>query len=53
MSPRRTILLARPRKYKTHNLKDLAKYVEQGEVVETHDDIPDSLREQLCAAENQ
>ncbi|KAJ5732372.1 hypothetical protein N7493_003853 [Penicillium malachiteum] len=29
------------------------KYVEQGGVLETHDDIPDSLREQLYAEENE
>ncbi|KAJ5111804.1 hypothetical protein NUU61_001434 [Penicillium alfredii] len=38
---------------KTHHLKDLVKYVEQGGVLETHDDIPDSLREQLYAEDNQ
>jgi hypothetical protein len=31
----------------------LTRYVQQGGVIETHDDIPDSLREQLYAEENQ
>lgn len=34
-------------------MKALTKYVQQGGVIETHDDIPDSLREQLYAEENQ
>lgn len=38
---------------KTHHLKALIKYVEQGGVLETHDDIPDSLRVQLYAEDNQ
>lgn len=38
---------------KTHHLKALVKYVEGGGVLETHDDIPDSLREQLHAEDNQ
>jgi hypothetical protein len=38
---------------KTHHLKALIKYVEQGGDLETHDDIPDSVREQLYAEENQ
>ena len=38
---------------KTHHLKALVKYVEQGGVLETHDDVPDSVREQLYAEENQ
>jgi hypothetical protein len=38
---------------KTHYLKALIKYVEQGGVLETHDDVPDSVREQLYAEENQ
>ena len=38
---------------KTHHLKALVKYVEQGGVLETHADVPDSVREQLYAEENQ
>ncbi|OQE62923.1 hypothetical protein PENNAL_c0256G06018 [Penicillium nalgiovense] len=38
---------------KTHHMKALIKYVEQGGDLETHDDIPDSVREQLYAEENQ
>lgn len=34
-------------------MKTLVKYVDQGGVIEIHDDIPDSLREQLYAEENQ
>lgn len=34
-------------------MKALIKYVEQGGHLETHDDIPDSVREQLYAEENQ
>lgn len=38
---------------KRHHLKTLVKYVEQGGVLETHDDMPDSLREQLYAEGDQ
>ncbi|KAI2734473.1 hypothetical protein DTO013E5_9156 [Penicillium roqueforti] len=38
---------------RTTHLKILTRYVQQGGVIETHDDIPDSLREQLYAEENQ
>jgi hypothetical protein len=38
---------------KTHYMKTLIKYVEQGGDLETYDDIPDSVREQLYAEENQ
>lgn len=34
-------------------MKTLVKYVDQGGVIETHDDVPNSLREQLYAEENQ
>lgn len=37
----------------THHLKALIKYVEQGGVLEDHDDVPDSFREQLYAEEEQ
>lgn len=40
-------------KLRTHHMRTLVKYVEQGGVIETHDDIPDNLREQLYAEENQ
>ncbi|KAJ5728932.1 uncharacterized protein N7483_003440 [Penicillium malachiteum] len=43
----------RHHRVKTHHLKALVKYVEQGGVLETHDDVPDSVREQLYAEENQ
>lgn len=43
----------RHHRLKTHHLKALVKYVEQGGVLETHDDMPDSLREQLYAEEDQ
>ncbi|KAJ5720259.1 uncharacterized protein N7483_008193 [Penicillium malachiteum] len=38
---------------RTNHLKMLTRYVQQGGVIETHDDIPDSLREQLYAEESQ
>jgi hypothetical protein len=34
-------------------MKALIRYVEQGGILETHDDVPESLREQLYAEENQ
>lgn len=40
-------------KLRMHHLKNLVKYVEQGGVLETHDDIPDTVREQLYAKEQQ
>lgn len=40
-------------KLRTIHMKTLVKYVEQGRIIETHDDIPDSLRGQLYAEENQ
>lgn len=43
----------RHHRLKTHYLKALIKYVEQGGVLETHDDVPDSVREQLYAEGNQ
>ena len=43
----------RHHRLKTHHLKALVKYVEQGGVLETHADVPDSVREQLYAEENQ
>ncbi|EED22758.1 conserved hypothetical protein [Talaromyces stipitatus ATCC 10500] len=38
---------------RTHHLKTLIKYIEQGGIIETHDDIPDSVRDQLYAEEQQ
>lgn len=38
---------------RTHHLRTLVKYVEQGGILEIHDDIPDNVREQLYAEERQ
>lgn len=38
---------------RTHHLRTLVKYVEQGGILETHDDVPDNVREQLYAEERQ
>ncbi|CAI7609528.1 unnamed protein product [Penicillium viridicatum] len=38
---------------KTHHLKALIKYVEQEGDLEIHDDVPDTVREQLYAEETQ
>ncbi|OJD25365.1 hypothetical protein ACJ73_03267 [Blastomyces percursus] len=38
---------------RTHHLRSLVRYVEQGGVLETHDDVPDTIREQLYAEEQQ
>lgn len=43
----------RQHRSKTHHLKALVKYVEREGVLDTHDDVPDSLREQLHAEEDQ
>lgn len=40
-------------KLRTHQLRSLVRYVEKGGTLETHDDIPDSLREQLYAEDNE
>lgn len=37
----------------THHLRTLAKYVEQGGILEFHGDIPDNVREQLYGEERQ
>jgi hypothetical protein len=34
-------------------LKTIIKYVEQGGILDTHDDVPDNVREQLYAEERQ
>lgn len=38
-------------KLKTHHLRNLIKYVEQGYTLRAHDDVPDEIREQLYAKE--
>lgn len=40
-------------KLRTHHLRKLVKFVEGGGILETHDDIPDDVREQLYAEEAQ
>lgn len=40
-------------KLRTHQLRSLVRYVEKGGTLETYDDIPDSLREQLHAEDNE
>lgn len=40
-------------KLMTHNLKSLIRHVEHGGTLETHDDLPDDIREQLYAEEQQ
>jgi hypothetical protein len=40
-------------KLRTHHLKAIIKYVEQGGILDTHDDVPDNVREQLYAEEHQ
>ena len=41
-------------KLRTHHLRKLVRYVEkEGGVIETHDDVPDTIREQLYAEEQQ
>jgi hypothetical protein len=38
---------------RTHHLRSLVQYVEQGGILEIHDNIPDRVREQLYAEERQ
>lgn len=38
---------------RSNHMKTLVKYVQQGGIIETHDDVPESLREQLHAEESQ
>ena len=40
-------------KLKTHHLRSLIRYVEQGYELQTHDDVPEDIREQLYAEEQQ
>ncbi|KAF7174220.1 hypothetical protein CNMCM5623_006758 [Aspergillus felis] len=37
---------------RTHHLKTIVKYMEQGGILDTHDDVPDNVREQLYAEEH-
>lgn len=36
-------------KLRTHHLESLIKHVQQGGDLETHDDVPEEIREQLYA----
>lgn len=38
---------------RTHHLKALIEFVQQGNALRTHDDVPDDIREQLYAEEQQ
>ena len=40
-------------KLRTHHLKSLVKFVERGGTIETHDDVPEDVRQQLYAEEEQ
>ncbi|OJD20431.1 hypothetical protein ACJ73_08236, partial [Blastomyces percursus] len=40
-------------KLRTHHLKSLVRYVEKGGILETHDDVPGMICEQLYAEEQQ
>ena len=40
-------------KLKTHHLKSIIRHVEQGNELNTHDDVPESIRQQLYAEEQQ
>lgn len=40
-------------KLRTHHMKALVKYVEQGGTLETHGDVPNTIRDQLYAEERQ
>jgi hypothetical protein len=40
-------------KMRTHHIKALVKHVEQGGTLETHNDVPDMIRDQLYAEERQ
>jgi hypothetical protein len=40
-------------KLRTHHMRTLVKYVEQRGFIETHDDIPDTIRDELYAEERQ
>ncbi|OJD12619.1 hypothetical protein AJ78_06824 [Emergomyces pasteurianus Ep9510] len=38
-------------KLRTHHLKELVKFVNEGNDLDTHDDVPDMIQEQLCREE--
>jgi hypothetical protein len=40
-------------KLKTHHLKSLIRYADQGYELQTHDDVPEDIRQQLYAEEQQ
>ncbi|XHF99663.1 hypothetical protein AWENTII_003192 [Aspergillus wentii] len=40
-------------KLKTHHLKSLVKFVERGGTIETHDDVPEEVRQQLYDEEEE
>jgi hypothetical protein len=40
-------------KLRTHHLKGLIDYVQQGNILQSHDDVPEHIREQLVAEEQQ
>jgi hypothetical protein len=40
-------------KLRTHHLKALIDFVEQGNILQSHDDVPEDIREQLLAEEQQ
>lgn len=40
-------------KLRTHHLRSIIRFVEQGGTVENHGDIPDNIREQLYAEDNE
>ena len=40
-------------KFKTHHLKNLIRYVEQGHELQKHEDVPEDIREQLYSEEQQ
>lgn len=40
-------------KLKTHHLKSLIRHVEEGGILQSHDDVPDDIREQLYREEQQ
>jgi hypothetical protein len=40
-------------KLRTHHLRSLIRYVEQGAILQDHDDVPEEVRQQLYAEEQQ
>ena len=52
---KRSILASRPKirdKLKTHHLKSLMRHVEEGGILQIHDDVPGDIREQLYREEH-